>query len=967
MNQDRVIEIYLTALDLPPSERTAFLAQACGADADLRREVESLLAHAKTNDSFLATPAFRLAPSLTGQQIGHYRVERLLGAGGMGEVYLAHDAALQRPVAIKVLPVAFTRDQERVRRFKQEAQAASQLSHPNIITIHEIGAQSIQGETQHYIVTEYIAGQTLRERLKAAPLDVAQAIDVAIQMADALRVAHEAAIIHRDFKPENVMIRDDGGLVKVLDFGIAKLGVGDAATERRGEEEMAPSPVAPLLTSTGMIVGTASYMSPEQASGLPVDARTDVYAVGLVLYEMLTAQRVPRDEAGLPQLANALNGTPSDLAAIIRKALKPQREERYESAAALLADLRRVQERLRSGKLRRWLKASAMAVLSLLVIALSSIWLAQGEEWKEHIFQAGHTAGLRRAVFSPKGDLLVSVGEDNQVLVWDFARRELRQKLTDHQGFVVAVSFAPDGKHFATASWDQTVIVWDAASLTKTAVLHDHRAAVTGVAFSPDGKYLASASKGPDDHAVLWRTGSWEKVRDLPMWGGDWAPLYFAPNNPQLLFNSAQIYDVEAGRKVDGLLHPEGSGMGFSPDGAQLVIVDSFGTIHFVDTVKQRAIEKPQVHRDHGRAAAFSPDGKMAVTGSEDIILWNAVTQELILRWEHTSYVWSLAWSPDGRYVVSTHGDGSILLWDVVARERVANLSQHSHPVGAVAISPDGKRIASGSEDHSIILWDAITGRKEAVLLGLRTRIRGLAFSPNGEWLASSDQNGEIIRWNLATRQAQWAKQGDNLNVAISPDGRWVASSMSVLDSATGEPLVSFERKDTGFGGAASFSADGKRMATIGRGYVSVWETGSWRLLASHAVEEGGDAVSLAPDGQHLVIGYLSGKVELLQTEPLRPLGLLGRHQARVRQVAYSPDSLQIASISDDKTIKLWDVSWRRHLPGFLRHEAEVGTHTAPVLSLAFAPNGEQLVSGEHDKSVRLYTRRRTLFGWRRD
>ncbi len=294
MNQDQVIEIYLKALDLPPAERAAFLAQACGADADLCREVESLLAHAKTNDSFLATPVFRLAPSLTGQQIGHYRVERLLGAGGMGEVYLAHDAALQRPVAIKVLPVAFTRNDERVRRFKQEAQAASQLSHPNIITIHEIGAQTIQGETQHYIVTEYIAGQTLRERLKAAPLDVAQAIEVAAQMADALRVAHEAAIIHRDIKPENVMIRDDGGLVKVLDFGIAKLGVGDAATEQQGEEEMAPSPVAPSLTSTGVIVGTASYMSPEQASGLPVDARTDVYAVGLVLCEMLMAARAAR-------------------------------------------------------------------------------------------------------------------------------------------------------------------------------------------------------------------------------------------------------------------------------------------------------------------------------------------------------------------------------------------------------------------------------------------------------------------------------------------------------------------------------------------------------------------------------------------------------------------------------------------------------------------------------------------------
>jgi WD40 repeat protein len=202
-----------------------------------------------------------------------------------------------------------------------------------------------------------------------------------------------------------------------------------------------------------------------------------------------------------------------------------------------------------------------------------------------------------------------------------------------------------------------------------------------------------------------------------------------------------------------------------------------------------------------------------------------------------------------------------------------------------------------------------------------------------------------------------WRKGGFSINgLAISPDDRWIVGGIEAHDSATGALLLHcFAAPSIGKGGKVSFSADGRRFATAGAGYVSLWETDSWRLLATHAIELG-DAVSLAPDGKQLVTGVLSGKLELWQAEPLRALGLLGQHQARIRLVAYSPDGQQVASIGDDNKLKLWDVGARKLAQ-------EIGTRTAPALALAFTPDGRRIVTGEHDNSVRVYTRRRTLWG----
>ncbi len=352
----QIDELAQSALDRGVAERAAFLDEACAGDEALRREVESQIAYQQQASKFLEEPAFKHAAgliadpqteSLEGRTIGHYRILRALGAGGMGEVHLAEDTRLKRKVALKLLPAEFTQDLDRVRRFEQEAQAASALNHPNIITIHEIG--EVAGE--HYIVTEYVAGETLRARMKGEQQRLEAALEIVLQVASALAVAHEAGIIHRDIKPENVMVRDDG-LVKVLDFGLAKL-TGPADD---GVNTEAPT-AAQQGTASGVVLGTVAYMSPEQARGLKVDARTDIFSLGVMLYEMIAGHQPFEGATTSDVIAAVLRTEPQPLARysrevpetlewIVSKALAKDREERHQTVKDLALDLRGLKHRL---------------------------------------------------------------------------------------------------------------------------------------------------------------------------------------------------------------------------------------------------------------------------------------------------------------------------------------------------------------------------------------------------------------------------------------------------------------------------------------------------------------------------------------------------------------------------------------------------------------------------------------------
>jgi serine/threonine protein kinase/Tfp pilus assembly protein PilF len=285
----------------------------------------------------------------SGTKLGRYEIKSQLGAGGMGEVYLAQDTKLDRKVALKILPADIAAHQDPMKRFVQEAKSASALNHPNIITIYEIE----QIDSVNFIATEFIDGETLRQRLKNGPLKLGEVLDVAAQIASALSAAHAVGIVHRDIKPENIMLRRDG-ILKVLDFGLAKL------TERTSVEsvDMEALTRANIKTEPGVVMGTAIYMSPEQARGLEVDARTDVFSLGVVIYEMV-AGRLPfegsntneilasilSDKEPLP-LARYAREVPAELERIVSKALRKNRDERYQTIRDLLLDLKSLKQRL---------------------------------------------------------------------------------------------------------------------------------------------------------------------------------------------------------------------------------------------------------------------------------------------------------------------------------------------------------------------------------------------------------------------------------------------------------------------------------------------------------------------------------------------------------------------------------------------------------------------------------------------
>ena len=959
MNADRwrkIDELFDAVLDMPESERELFLSEKCGGDEDLKNEVLSLLNAGTVSENFLEKSAMGVVArhladekavadmNFIGQKIGTYHVEKPIGAGGMGEVFLAYDEKLKRKVALKILPAEYTTSDERVKRFELEARAISALNHPNIVTIYDVG----NADGINFIATEFVEGKTLRD-LVDVKLKLKEVLEIILQACDALSVAHNARIIHRDIKPENIMVRPDG-YVKILDFGLAKLSEIDLNTMRNFTK-----------TAKGIIIGTPAYMSPEQVADDNVDHRTDLWSIGVVLYELLTGvnpfkkqnrqatfQAILSEE---PPPASSFNPEISEeLDRILVKALEKDADLSYQTASDLRADLKRVKREVDSSP--SWSKSGSFSM------------------------QKRKEARVRRlipiSVFSLLVLTLIGFG------VWFFFLRTATAnavdwskatniQLTDTKGTEFFPALSPDGKLFVYTSdaggnfdiYIQRVSGKKAENLTADTPADD-----TMPAFSPDGERIAFRSeREPRGIYVMGLSG--ENVRRIsdfgfhPSWSPDGKEIVvslFGRDQPTVRAGGEQglwIINLETGARRE-ISKTEASFPAWSPSGKRIAFWFYTGTFGRRDI------------------ATISASGGEPIIVAKDFAVSN----------------WNPVWSPDGRflYFVSSKG-GNMNFWRVAVDETSGAVSGEPEPVVAPAkysrhlnFSRDGKRMIYVQTNNQsniqgadfdmktlkitrepswITQGDREIARAELAPDGTRFVMRVIKRTQDDVMTVSRDGRDwrdvtddapfdRYVRWSPDSRQLAfgsdrgqeggniWISNSDGTNLrqitfpdarhpgygfpVFAPDGRRLSINSEAqtyfLDltknwnEQTPTPLAASEGV-TGFVGW-DWSPDGKKLAgTIHEGdrralgYYSL-ETNTYQKL----IESNSYIPSWLPDSRHILYST-DNKIFLLDTQTKKSREIYASPNLQLRSPFVSRDGrlLYFTAYSAESDIWLLDLS----------------------------------------------------------
>jgi serine/threonine protein kinase len=754
----QISRLFGEVLECEPHQRAALLDAACADDADLRREVESLLAAREDAGDFMRQPAFELeakqsaTPLPTGQLIAHFEVIEPLGAGAMGEVYLVRDTRLDRKVALKLLPLRFTLDNSRLRRFEREARTASALNHQNIITVFEIGKESTPEGERHYIATEYVEGVTLRERLSQSALPLDQTLDIARQIAAALSAAHANNIVHRDIKPENVMLRPDG-VVKVLDFGIAKL------TESDARNADSPAQAHPHSTVQGMVIGTPGYMSPEQARGLEVDARTDIFSLGVVLYEMVAGQLPFRGTTNADAIVSLLEhepepitvcapDAPDELEEIITRALAKDRDRRYQTIQDLQAALQALEQQL----IQPGYRARAFSTKRML-----------------RRFR-GQPAKTRQARNSWLG-LALALGIVAALSAVGY----------------LAAHFSKQTGAFKQANW-------------KTSPLFSHKVGAKGwlspVFFSPDGKMTAySLHDEQGSHIWVKRLDSGEARQLTDDKWEDYYPVW-SPNGQKLAFfsnreNKRGFWTVSVSGGEPTLLceitaHVYYSVGWFHDNRGERIYFVATKEPHNLQMVDlQTRVVSPLTNLPTTASHfSISPDEQQIAYAQRAGSLSQIMIQPLptgrprqvasgegILRFP--------VWFPDGRtlaYVSNRSGIYQLYLTDITGQEATQLTLSENH-LDLSAVSPDGNKLIGSSrrQPANIWVWDLQTGTESEQTEELGSHFLP-AVSPSGNefvFVAAKDEIhfNEDIFIKLRGQQNQPTKLTHGFGGKWSPDG----------------------------------------------------------------------------------------------------------------------------------------------------------------------------------------------------
>jgi len=928
------------------------------------------------------------------RQLGRFRIERELGRGGLGIVYLAHDPQLSRKVALKIPRVDIVAHGDGQRRFLREAEAASRLSHPNIVSLYEVGEDG----TTCYLACEYCTGPTLSQwlRRRSEPVDARQAATIVLRLAEAVEHAHSRGVLHRDIKPGNVMLSgaDDGPpnrvsaddedfIPKLTDFGLAKL------TEQAGGE-----------TRTGAVLGTLAYMSPEQAEGRlsELDSRTDVYALGAILYELLTGAAPYLGKGDADTLRRLLLGElvaprcarpelSRDLEAITMKCLAGRPADRYATAHEVALDLSRflageptvarpiaAWERVLKWTRRRPAVAALVAVSTVAAISLlgvGAIYSARLEvahgrsrqllyaadmQTGFDAYGAGHLPTVRQRLDRYRA---AAGGEDLQTFTWrllDKLSNADQQTLYDHTAPVLSLACSPDGSLSASGGRDYVIRLWDNKESRSWRELRGHTEDINSLTFSPDGGLLASAS---DDHTVrIWSTNSLAPVRVLTD------------------FSDLSVY-----------------GVAFSPDGRNLVVGSEDTKIRVWNTTDWTLVQTWAIHTARVNRVSFSADGSRMASCSQDgtvqVLAFPSGDVMSVTKVARTPShgVDCLAMSPDGRRVVAASiADRAVtILASDTGRKWSTNIAD-DHSVYNLAFSPDGRLIAAGLRSGSVRVWDTSTNHIVHMLLGHQAAVRGVAFSPDGKSLLTGGIDGLVKRWDLPAidqRETHRPTADGVRALAFQPAGRMLAfaettGEVVLVDTRSGQTVLSVQPGGAAPRSVVNFSADGQLFAYPARAGEELHlldvqsrqlrhrlPTANGRVTAAEFIN-GGRQILVADDSSRLTKwDVTSGKEltsvhtdqsEIFSIDSFERRGLVAtvdergaqlrdRETLQVRQVlppfldklhgaaAASPDeSLLVAGTATGKVV-VWDLR-----AGGARTDL-VG-HDSLVHGVAFCPDG---------------------------
>jgi eukaryotic-like serine/threonine-protein kinase len=908
----QVEEIFQAALERVPGERMGFLDQACARDDALRREVDLLIAADERAGSLIELPAYQIAApliaedssrSLIGKSIGHYQIISLLGKGGMGEVYRARDTRLGREVAIKVLPREYSADADRLRRFEREARAAGMLNHPNILTIYDVGIH----DGAPYLVSELLEGVTLREQLRGAALPLRRAFDYAVQMARGLAAAHDKGIVHRDLKPENLFITKDGRL-KILDFGLAKL-----RQPPPGSAVDTGAPTHPLNTAPGVVMGTVGYMSPEQVRAEEVDHRSDIFAFGAILYEMLAGLPAFRGASAAETMNAVLKEEPSDLSQtnrniapalerLMRRCLEKSAEERFQSARDLAFALEAL-----SG-------ASAPSAVAQAVAPVRSrrrLWLLLASALLIATVALGAFFAGKRVEKTPP----------------EFHR------LTFRRGKISAARFAPDGQTiFYSATWQGE----------SSPQIYSTRPE------SPESRPL-----GQSDAHLLAISASGEMAIAL---------------HPSHLGGGANIKGTLAQMPMNGSaprpVLQDVIAADWAPDGRRLAIVRELngrnrleflsGTVLYETTdVIPRLRISPK-----GELIAFAEGRSSAEDSSIAVVDHAGKKKSLSNGW---SVITGIAWSPGGDEIWFTAGKvlGNVALYAVTLSGEERLVAQVPHGMYLFDISHDGR----------ILLASFSINKEIKCLPPNEVQERDLSWLDWGH-VADISVDGRMLllteggEGGGAGRTAYLRKTDGSPPIplgkgdaqALSPDGAWalvihrtrfpspVSSQVMLLPIGAGESRALTHNQINWL--RAIWFPDGKRILLSGneqgqnpRSYILELEGGKPRPITP----EGTVGRLVSPDGRWLITSNAQQKLSLFPVAGGDPRPIPGQ-ASRDEPIQWSTDGGSIYVRQDGGDLNIMRVYrldlatgrrglWKEYIPAD-------PVRAAQFLPLALTPDG---------------------------